>query len=212
MSDDATLVSPEAETAEILEQTVEVTDAGPCKKHVKVVVARPAIDKRLDEKYTLLTRNRDQQLPGFRPGKAPRKVIEKRFKGTVREEVRTEVLYASLEQLATENKISPLAPPDLNPDKLSIPDEGDFVYEFDVEVRPEFDLPQYKGMKIRRPVRQHTAADAERERRRLLEPFGTPTAKSDGAAETVRPDHRRRGHQARRQRNQLAQRCLVPRR
>ena len=39
--------------------------------------------------------------------------------------------------------------------------EGDFEYEFDVEVRPEFELPQYEGLKIRRPVREVTDADVQ---------------------------------------------------
>ena len=55
---------------------------------------------------------------------------------------------ASLEQLAEDSNIAPLAPPDLDPEQLEIPEEGPFVYEFDVEVRPEFDLPDYKGLKL----------------------------------------------------------------
>jgi trigger factor len=155
-----------------LPQTVEIKDVGPCKKHIKVVVDRKAIDERLNEQYTKLVRSDESQINGFRPGKAPRKIIERRFKSSVFEQVRQEVLMASLEQLATENQISPLAPPDLDIDKLEIPEEGDFVYEFDIEVRPEFDLPTYKGLKLKRPVKTFTQADIDKEIKRLLEPSG----------------------------------------
>ncbi len=68
---------------------------------------RKAIDERFNEKYTELVRSDTSQVNGFRPGKAPRKIIERRFKSSVEEQVRKEVLMASLEQLATENQISP---------------------------------------------------------------------------------------------------------
>ncbi|MCE9530594.1 MAG: trigger factor [Planctomycetes bacterium] len=161
-----------AEQVEKLDQSVEISDVGPCKKHIKVIIQRQAIDDRFDDKYTELVRSDTSQVNGFRPGKAPRKIIERRFKSSVEEQVRTEVLMASLEQLATENQISPLSAPDLDPSKLEIPDEGPFTYEFDVEVRPEFDLPAYKGLTLKRPVKTFTPADIKKERHRLLEPAG----------------------------------------
>jgi trigger factor len=160
-----------------LKQAVVITDVGPCKKHVKITVERDAIDGRFKEKFDELLKDRSAAVPGFRPGKAPRKYIERKFKSTVTEDVRREVLMASLQQLAEEANISPLAPPDLDPDQLDLPNEGPFTYEFDVEVRPEFDLPEYKGMKLRKPVRKYTDADIAAEQRRVLEPHGTLVAK-----------------------------------
>jgi trigger factor len=157
---------------EKLEQEVEIRDAGPCKKHIKVTVNRAQIDERFDEKFTEITLSDQPQVRGFRPGKAPRKMIEKRYYDSVAEEIKTQVLMASLEQLAEEQSISPLSPPDLNPNAISIPKEGPFIYEFDIEVRPEFDLPSYKGLKLRRPVHTYTDAEKAREKKRLLEPYG----------------------------------------
>lgn len=165
-----------------LPQEVVITDAGPCKKHVKVTVARPAIDDRMNEKFTELVRNSSGAIDGFRPGKAPRKIIEKRFKNEVLADVKTEVLMASLEQLAEDNTLSPLSPPNLDPAAIIIPAEGPFIYEFDIEVRPEFDLPDYKGLTIRRPVQTFTDADVAKETRRLLEPRGQIVPK-EGAVE-----------------------------
>lgn len=179
------LAEPPAE--ENLQQAVEITDVGPCKKHIKVTIDRTAIDGRFDEKYTELVRSESPQVNGFRPGKAPRKVIERRYKTAVEEQVRQEVLMASLEQLATENKITPLSPPDLDPSKLEIPDSGPFTYEFDVEVRPDFDLPNYKGLTLKRPVKTFTQAEIEKEQRKLLEPAGTLVAK-EGANVKIEMD------------------------
>jgi trigger factor len=155
-----------------LKQTVEITDVGPCKKHVKVIVDRDQIDERFDEKYTELVQSDQPQVRGFRPGKAPRKLIEKQYKDSVSDEVKTQVLMASLEQLADEQRIAPLSPPDLDPYAIKIPDDGPFIYEFEIEVRPEFELPDYKGLTLRRPVHTFAPVEVAAEKARLLERFG----------------------------------------
>src|SRR5258708_2367207 len=111
-----------AEKPKKLKQAVEMRDTGPCKKHIKVSVDRADIDNRLDEQYSKLVV--DSSVPGFRPGKAPRKVIERRFHKDVFDQVKAEVMLQSLEQLAEENDVAPLSPPDLDPRKIEIPKEG----------------------------------------------------------------------------------------
>lgn len=168
--------TPDAEKPageEKLKQTVEISDVGPCKKHVKITVDRDAIDERFKEKFDEMLKDRTAPVPGFRPGKAPRKFIERKFKPVVTEDVRREVLMASLQQLAEDSNLAPLSPPELDPDQLEIPESGPFIYEFDVEVRPDFELPEYKGMKLRKPVKTYTDADIAAEQRRLLERHGT---------------------------------------
>jgi len=166
-----------------LRQTVEIKDVGPCKKHVKVTIDRAAIDKRFDERFTELTRSDQPQVRGFRPGKAPRKIIERQYYDSVAEEIKSQVLMASLEKLADEQTIAPLSPPEFDPTLLNIPKEGPFIYEFDIEVRPEFELPDYKGMKIRRPIHTHTPQEVEDEKKRLLEPYGQLIPKEPPVAE-----------------------------
>ena len=87
-----------------LNQTVEIKDVGPCKKQIKVSIARDDIDERLDEKYSELIV--DANVAGFRPGKAPRKLVERRFQKKVSDQVKTEMLLASLEQLAEDHDIA----------------------------------------------------------------------------------------------------------
>ena len=172
MADEPTPDTAEATGPVKLVQTVEIKDVGPCKKHIKVTVERAQIDERFDEKFSEITLSDQPTVRGFRPGKVPRKIIEKQYYPTVAQEVKTQVLMASLEQLADEQEIAPLAPPELDPDAIEIPKEGPFVYEFDIEVRPEFDLPEYKGLKLRRPTHTYTADEIAAEKKRLLEPYG----------------------------------------
>ena len=149
-----------AEEDEKLNQTVEINDIGPCKKHIKVTVDRDDIDKRLDEKFSELVE--DAVVPGFRPGKAPRKIVERRFQKEVADQVKWPgpagqpgAAGRGARHRAAQRRRTSTRP------RSSIPEEGPFVYEFDVEVRPQFDLPNYKGLKLKRPV-----ADLHRRRRR----------------------------------------------
>jgi trigger factor len=166
---------------EKLKQTVEMKDIGPCKKHIKVIVEREDIDKRLDEKFKELIK--DAAVPGFRPGKAPRKVVQRRFGKDVTDQVKGELLLASLEQLAEDHDVAPLTSPNLDPKKIEIPDKGPFVYEFEVEVRPQFELPDYKGLRLKRPVRTFTEEDVDKEQTRLLSRYGQVVPKEEGDAQ-----------------------------
>jgi len=171
-ADVAVADAPDAEEPVRLRQSVDVRDIGPCKKHITVTIERQDIDERLNEKFSELVVQSRSQVRGFRPGKAPRKMVERLYKDEIYQQVRGDLLMASLEQLAEEQDIAPLSPPNLDPGKIKIPDEGPMVYEFEVEVRPKFELPNYKGLKLKRPVKTFTDADVQRERNRLLESFG----------------------------------------
>ncbi len=156
-----------------LPQQVEITDAGPCRKHVKVTIERVAIDALIEEKFSDLMLKNPPQVSGFRPGKAPRKIIERTYKNEVYGEAKTQLLMASLEQLAEDSTLSPLSPPELDPGSVLIPEAGPMVYEFRIEVRPEFDLPSYKNLKVKKPVHDFSDAEITREGDRLLEPYGS---------------------------------------
>jgi trigger factor len=158
-----------------------MNDIGPCKKHIKVTIERTDIDKKLDEEYSKLTH--ESNVAGFRPGKAPRAIIMRRFQKDVTERVRAQVLLQSLEQLADENDVAPLSAPDINPAAIDIPKEGPLVYEFNVEVRPEFELPNYRGLKLRRPVKTFTDEDVVTEEKRILAQYGQLVPKPEGNAQ-----------------------------
>src|SRR5579872_5284220 len=181
-ADAATATAPPPEGEEKkpakLHQDVELRDVGPCKKHIKVTVAREDIDGRLGEKYSELVA--DANVAGFRPGKAPRKLVERRFQKEVGDQVKTEVLLASLEQLAEDHDVAPLSAPNIDPSQIELPHEGPFVYEFEVEVRPQFDLPNYKGLKLKRPVHTFTPEEVEQEEKRLLAPYSQVIPKPEG--------------------------------
>jgi trigger factor len=171
----------EKEAPPKLVQQVELRDVGPCKKHIKVSVERASIDDRLDRKFTEMMP--ESQVAGFRPGKAPRALVRRRYRKEVADQVKAELLLESLEQLAEDHDIAPLSAPNLDPFNIELPESGTLTYEFEVEVRPQFDLPNYKGLKLRRPVKTFTDADVDQEKRRLLAPYGQMVPKPEGNAQ-----------------------------
>jgi len=163
-----------------IDMNVTVADAGPCKKHVKVTIPNPEVEKFYDREFTDLVRN--AAVPGFRPGKAPRKLIERRFREEVADRVKSNILMQSLEQIGEEQKLDPLSEPQLDMKSIVLPTEGDFVYEFDVEVRPEFETPDYKNLTVERPTKTFTDKDVDASLENFRRRQGDLKSKKGGAA------------------------------
>ena len=122
------------------------------------------------------------EVPGFRIGHVPIKLIEKRFRKELSAQVKQKVLVQSLEQVSEDYDLDPINEPNLDVESIEIPDEGDFEFDFDVEVRPDFDLPDYQGLRIERPAQKITSQDVDAYLQRYLEQYGT-REDVDGAAE-----------------------------
>ena len=90
---------------------------------------------------------------------------------------------SSLEQIDKDYKLEPIIQPQLDIEAIEIPDNGPMSFEMDVEVRPQFDLPNYKGLKVKRPVAELTEKDVDDQLNRFLEGRGTIVPKLEGNAE-----------------------------
>lgn len=146
--------------AEELQLEVSIDSRSACERHVSVTVSRDDIERYYDKEFSELMPS--AQVPGFRPGHAPRKLIEKRFRKDVAEKVKAALLMDSLAQISEDEELSAISEPDIDLDAVEIPDEGPMTFEFDLEVRPEFELPRWKGLTIEKPVREFSDADVDR--------------------------------------------------
>ena len=149
---------------------VQIDSRSACERHVTVTIPREDIDRYYDEAYSEMMDK--AVVPGFRAGRAPRKLVELRFKKDVGDQIKNSLLMDSLTQLSEEGKFSPISEPDFDPSAVNVPEEGPMKFEFNIEVRPEFDLPQWKGLKINRPVRDFTDKDIERQMKEILARHG----------------------------------------
>ena len=161
----------QANEAEKLNQEVEIQEVSSCQRHVKVTISRDDVEKYFEREYDELVEK--AIVPGFRVGKAPRKIIEKKFKSEVIERVKQGLLLDSLSQISDSNDLIPISEPDLNVKAVTLPDEGPFVYEYNIEVRPAFDVPNWKGLKIEKPTREFTDADVDRAIETIRQNYGS---------------------------------------
>lgn len=162
-----------------LKLDVKIDKRGACQRHVTVVVAREDIDRYFDEAMGEIMPK--AAIPGFRAGRAPRALVKTRFKKEVAEQVKNSLLMDSMEQVTTDHKLAAISESDLNPSAIEVPAEGAMTFEFNIEVRPDFDVPQWKGLTLERPVREFTDADVTQQLNKLLAEHGRLVA-FDGPA------------------------------
>jgi trigger factor len=135
---------------EAFQYTVNVEDAGPATKKVSVEIPQDRIQQKLVEQFKEL--RTQAAIPGFRPGHAPQKLLEKRFSADVKEQVRRTLVSESYEQAMEKNALQPIGEPEFeNAEKLDLPESGPLNYTFTVEVQPQITLPNLKGLKVKKP-------------------------------------------------------------
>ena len=165
------------ETTEEIKNIVTTEDIGPCKKKITVEVPEEKIKSILDDKYEEL--RKDAILPGFRKGRAPIRLLEKRFSTDVRNQVKLQLLAESAEAAVKDNEIDTLGDPDIKHEEVKLPDTGPMIYSFEVEVRPEFDLPELEGIEIQKPKTEITDQRIEEEIEAMQKRSGLWVPKED---------------------------------
>lgn len=151
---------------------VEIEEAGPAAKKVKVTVPRDRIDSYSQQQMGDI--RSEAALPGFRKGKAPRHLIEKRFGKALRDQVQGDLLRESYQQALERNSLAVLGEPEFeDAENLKLPDEGDFTYSFTVEVQPEFDVPSVQELTVRKPKIEITDEHVQQARQNLREQQGS---------------------------------------
>lgn len=126
-----------------------IESLAPCRKKISVSIPQERVKEAFEEKYNEL--NSAVALPGFRPGKAPRKLLEKRFGTHLGPEVRESLLKETLTSLVEDEKVQPLSPPDIDVESLDVQPDAGLEFSFELVTKPEFETPEYKGLDVRVP-------------------------------------------------------------
>ena len=120
--------------------TVTIEDAGPSKKKILIEIPAEAIKHTIDEQYEEL--RKEAVLPGFRKGRAPRRLLERRFGKETTEQIKLKLLADASKSALEDSELQTLGDPNIDFENIELPAEGPMKFEFDVEVRPEFKLPK----------------------------------------------------------------------
>ncbi|MEL7497609.1 MAG: trigger factor [Planctomycetota bacterium] len=167
-----------------LNLSVAVKETSACGRHVTVTIPRTDVERYFAKQFDDLVPK--AEIPGFRPGRAPRQLVEKKFRKQLTDQVKGQLIMDSLAQVNETQDFSAISEPDLDYEQVTLPDEGDFIYEFNIEVRPDFDVPEYKGLALERPEYDFTDEDVDKEIQRfgqlgqsVLEPVDEPAKEND---------------------------------
>jgi trigger factor len=162
---------------------ITIEDLSPVEKRVEFELPWTDVAPKLEKAYDSLRKG--VRLPGFRPGKVPRALLEKMYRRQVEDEVARDLVELSITQAIRENQIQPVAPPTV--DELQIKAGAPFKFRALVEVRSEVTPKDYSGIPLtRRPVKvsdEQVTEALEGYRKRL-----TQFRPVEGRSETVGTD------------------------
>lgn len=145
---------------------VKIEEPSACERHITATIARDDIERYMSEAIDELMP--EAAVPGFRPGRAPRKLVENRFRKDVTQQVKGSLLMDAIAQITEEEDLSAISEPDFDYEAIDVPDEGPMTFEFDLEVRPDFEMPQWKGLKLEKPVREHGPDEVDKHLKKML--------------------------------------------
>jgi len=122
---------------------MDVTELGPMKRGLKIEVPADEVTQRLAKAYVEL--NRQVNIPGFRPGKAPLAMLEKRYAKTVEEDVIRGLVPDFYDKAIRQAGIVPVHVEIPPLDRAKIKKDEPFIFTATVEIRPKIELRDYKA-------------------------------------------------------------------
>ena len=176
----STSTEPQSAEKQPIQLEVQVESPQACLREVIVTIPQAEVQRYLKEAYDELVP--EAQVPGFRSGRAPRKLVEKQFKDRVTDQVKGSLLMDSLGQVTDSQDFSAIGEPDFDYNSITIPESGDFKYQFQIEVRPNFDTPTWKGVELTKPVEEITDEDVQEALDRVLAKYASLEATDEPAA------------------------------
>ena len=134
---------------------VTVENLAPCKKMVRIELDAQAVDTA----FATVEKGfqKEARLPGFRPGKAPIPMVIKKYEAEIKEEVKRKLIGDSYRDALKEKSIEVLGYPDI--EEIQFGRGQSLMFAATIETSPEFELPEYKGLPIKRESKDVTDDD-----------------------------------------------------
>lgn len=134
------------------QREIRVEDAGPCRKKISVTVPAELVAEHIGSATTTIVS--DAALPGFRRGKAPRQLIEKRFGSHIRGEAKQQLIASAYSEAVESNKLQVIGEPEPGEGlaELEVKEGQPLSFTVEVEIAPEFELPSLEGVEIFKPT------------------------------------------------------------
>jgi len=160
-------------TAEKSPYISKVEDVGPARKRLTVTIPAELISEKLTDSIGALAAS--ATLPGFRKGKAPKALLEKRFGSAVRDETKNQLVAEAYAKALEENSLDPVQQPDVvgDPAAITLEEGKPLTFSVEIDVVPDFELPALEGIALRRPILEVTDDMVDLEVKRHCTQAGT---------------------------------------
>jgi trigger factor len=137
---------------------ITVENLGPCKKLLRFEVD----PKQVDEAFESVTKEflRHASMPGFRPGKAPKDMVLKKYEKDIEEEVRRKLMSDNYRQGIKDQKLKVVTQPDI--EEIQFSRGQPFQFAATLETAPDFEMPEYRGLPAKREIASVTDEDVLR--------------------------------------------------
>jgi trigger factor len=140
-----------------LKLQVAIADLSQCRKDLTVEIAADEVKAEFEKSYEALLRS--VKIPGFRPGRVPREIIKQRFGKDIKDAVTQSLLPHALEHAITDHNLQIVSQPQIK--DVSVNEGGPLRFRATVEILPEFELKEYRGVKMTKRVERVTDEDVE---------------------------------------------------
>lgn len=133
-----------------------------CVKNLAIEVPADVVKTEFNKTYE--SYQRYVKVPGFRPGRAPRDVVKSRFKKEIKEEVLKQIVPHAFQHAVQDAKLKVIGEPVITDeiDKVVVSETEPMKFNVKVEVIPEFELKEYKGLKATKQVVKVTDETVEK--------------------------------------------------
>ncbi len=153
-----------------MKSTVE--QLSPTRVRINIEVPFEELEGEFDRAYKALAQQ--VRIPGFRPGKAPAKLLEARVgRGAILEQVVNDTVPKKYSEAVVESKVKVIGQPEIEITKIE--DHQELAFTAEVDVRPEIELPDYSTIAVTVETPTITDEDIEEQLLSLRQRFGTLT-------------------------------------
>ncbi|MSR37408.1 MAG: trigger factor [Planctomycetes bacterium] len=126
---------------------VQVAETGPCSRTLSIQLPPSSVQEHLDELFSSATKQ--AQRKGFRPGKVPRKFIEKHHGPEILREAKEQLVNSAFNEACRQQELTPVGRVRIDDfEQLEVKPGASFEFKVMLDVRPKFDLKETKGLKV----------------------------------------------------------------
>lgn len=137
---------------------VTVENLGPCKKLLRFDIDVAAVDAAFGD--VAKDFQKQASLPGFRPGKAPKDMVLKRYEQDIEAEAKRKLMGDNYRKAVQDHKLEVIGYPDI--EEIQFGKGQAMQFAATIETAPEFSLPEYRGLVAQREKRGVTEEDIEK--------------------------------------------------